>query len=147
MTEATPALVIGFGHRYRRDDGVGPYVAEALAARGRDALVHEGDGLGLLQIWAGRERCILVDALAGAEPGEIRRIPGDAEDLRAAGFVHSSHRVGLVEAIEIGRRLGRLPARLEIIGIAGRDFGFGPVLSPEVSRAAETLIAELTAAA
>ena len=143
-SEAGPLLVIGVGHRYRRDDGVGPYVAAALAVRGLEALLHEGDGLGLLDLWQGRERCLVVDAIAGpAAAGEIRRMASDVAALRAAGFVHSSHRIGLPEAVALGQAFERMPRRLEVIGIVGRDFGFGEGLSPEVARAADRLIADL----
>ena len=141
----TPGLrVIGVGHRLRQDDAVGPYVAEALAARGLDAAVHEGDGLALLELWSACAHCVVVDALAGAlAPGAVLRIDGRAETLKAAPFVHSSHRIGVAEAVALGRTLGRLPARLEVIGIAGRRFGFGDALSPEVRQAAAGVIEDL----
>ena len=136
--------VIGVGHRLRQDDAVGPFVAEALAARGLDAVAHEGDGLALLELWSGHTHCILVDAMAGDLPaGEVRRFDGGSQALRAAPFVHSSHRIGVAEAVALGRQLDRLPARLEVIGIAGRRFGFGEDLSPEVRRAAQGVIEEL----
>ncbi len=136
-------LIIGVGHRHRQDDAVGPYVAEALAARGLDAKVHEGDGLGLLELWAGRARCIVVDAMAGDTPGTVARFDGGAEELQAARFVHSSHRIGVAEAIALGRELGRMPGKLEVIGICGRNFDFGTELSPEVRQAADALVEEL----
>ena len=138
--------IIGVGHRLREDDAVGPVVAEALAARGLDAVVHEGDGLALLELWSGRAHCVVIDALAGdLAPGSVLRLDGRAETLRSAPFVHSSHRIGVAEAVALGSALGRLPARLEVIGIAGRSFGFGEALSPEVRRAAEEVIEELDA--
>ena len=148
MTEAGRPLIVGLGHRYRRDDAVGPLVAEALAARGLDAQAHEGDGLGLLALWDGRAHCLVIDALAdAARAGAILRLPADPAILRAAGFVHSSHRIGLPEAVALGRSLGRLPASLEVIAIAGRDFAFGDEPSPEVRDAADSLIADLVAEA
>ena len=146
MIEAVGPLIVGLGHRYRRDDAVGPIVAEALAARGLEARVHEGDGLALLDLWAGRACCLVIDALADAtKAGEVLRLPGEPEVLRAAGFVHSSHRIGLPEAVALGRSLDRLPAKLDVIAVAGRDFGLGAEPTPEVRRAAEMLIAELSA--
>ncbi len=136
-------LIIGVGHRHRQDDAVGPYVAEALAARGLDAVVHEGDGLGLLDLWAARAHCIVVDAMAGDTPGTVGRFDGDTEELRSAGFVHSSHRIGVAEAIALGHELGRMPVKLEVIGICGRRFDFGTELSPEVREAADAVIEEL----
>ena len=142
--EQTDVLIIGVGHRHRQDDGVGPHIAEVLAGRGLQAVVHEGDGAGLMLLWEGCKHCILVDALAGDDaPGTIRRLTGDPDELQTASFVHSTHKVGIAEAVMLGRELDRLPDRLEIIGIAGQDFGFGEELSDEVGKAAESVIEAL----
>ena len=138
-------LVIGIGHADRQDDGVGPYVARALSGRGRLAVVHEGDGTGLLDLWAGQSTCIVIDAMANAEaPGTIRTFT-DLDDLgfARASFVHSSHRIGLPEAVALGRALDRMPEHLTVIGVSGAAFGFGDRLSEPVAAAAERLIDRL----
>ncbi len=138
-------LVIGIGHAERQDDGVGPHVARALAGRGLPAIVHEGDGTGLLDLWDHQCACIVIDAMESAEePGTIRVFTDveDAEFARAS-FVHSSHRIGLPEAVALGRALSRMPRRLTVIGVSGTDFGFGSALSPPVAAAAERLIDRL----
>jgi hydrogenase maturation protease len=59
----------------------------------------------------------------------------------------STHRLGLAEALELARALGRLPSSIVVHGIEGARFGPGLPLSPEVAsatvRLAETLVAEL----
>ncbi len=132
-----PDLVIGVGHRYRCDDGVGPAVAEALAGRGLPAVVHEGEGSALLDLWEGRDHVIVVDAMTGDTPGDILRF--DARSLidDAHRFVRSTHDVGLPEAVAFGATLDRLPRRLEVIGIVGRNFTIGEAMSPEVRVAVE----------
>lgn len=133
---------IGVGHGERQDDGVGPYVAEALGRHGLPAVVHQGDGSGLLDLWDARESCVVIDAVAGGgAPGTIRifRDLGDPA-FAGAGFVHSTHQIGLPEAVALGRALGRLPDRLMVIGITGTAFGFGNALSPQVAETAERLI-------
>lgn len=140
-------LVIGVGHAERQDDGVGPHVAQSLGRLGRRAVAHAGDGTGLLDLWEKESACIVVDAVSGpGEPGEVFlfRDPSDAGFAQTA-FVHSTHRLGVPEAIALGRRLGRLPARLMVIGITGQAFGFGNALSPPVAAAAERLIEMLAA--
>lgn len=140
-------LVIGVGHAERQDDGVGPYVAQSLRRLGQRAVAHGGDGTGLLDLWEDEEACIVVDAVSGpGEPGTVMlfRDPHDA-GFAQARFVHSTHRLGVPEAVALGRRLGRLPARLLVIGITGQAFGFGSTLSPPVAAAADRLIAELAA--
>ncbi|MDJ0942306.1 MAG: hydrogenase maturation protease [Kiloniellales bacterium] len=141
-------IIIGVGHSERRDDGVGPYVAGALKRRGLPAVTHEGDGSGLLDLWEARPACIVIDAISGGEaPGRLP-VFTDLDDpaFRRAGFVHSTHRLGLPEAVALGRTLGRLPRRLVVIGIAGANFGFGSALSPPVVAAAERLIDALAGA-
>ena len=141
-------IIIGLGHAGRRDDGAGPYVARALEERGLPAVVHQGEGSGLLDLWAFRPACIVIDAISGAEaPGRLRVFTGhDDPAFQRAGFVHSTHRLGLPEAVALGRALGRMPERLVVVGIAGAAFGFGATLSPPVAAAAERLIDVLTRA-
>lgn len=141
-------IVIGVGHADRQDDGVGPHVARGLSRRGVPAVVHAGDGTGLLDLWDSRPACIVIDAVADAgAPGTVHVFtdPDDPAFARAA-FVHSSHRLGVPEAVALGRALGRLPGRLIVIGITGAAFGFGSALSPAVETAAERLIERLAAA-
>jgi len=56
----------------------------------------------------------------------------------------SSHGLGVLEAIELGRVLGMLPDRLVVYGIVGRDFQHGQGLSPEVEHAAHIVIGRLS---
>ena len=141
-------LIIGVGHAERQDDGVGPYVARALAERGLPAVVHEGEGSGLLDLWESQRACIVIDAMSGGEaPGRLR-VFTDLDDpaFQRAGFVHSTHRLGLPEAVALGRALDRMPNRLVVIGITGGAFDFGGTLSPPVSAAADRLLDGLASA-
>ncbi len=139
-------LVIGVGSANRSDDGVGAYVSEGLKARGFDAIAHEGDGAALLDLWEAKSACILVDAMSGGgEPGTIRVFRDFAAPVFAhASFVRSTHQVGLAEAVSLARALGRLPADLMVIGVAGVEFGYGRRLSPPVASAADRLIDRLS---
>ena len=49
----------------------------------------------------------------------------------------STHHFGLAEAVELARALDRLPPRLWIYGIEGKQFEQGSVPSPEVTQAIE----------
>lgn len=143
---AFEGLLIGLGHAERQDDGVGLFVAEALRRRGLSAVAHSGDGTALLDLWDGQPVCVVVDAMAApdAEPGALRVFTDfESSGFQQAGFVHSTHRLGLPEAVALGRMLGRLPGRLVVIGIAGTAFGFGPDLSSPVRATAESLIGRL----
>lgn len=144
--ERDSGILIGVGHAERQDDGVGPYVAQRLARHGLPAVVHEGDGSGLLTLWQDRSICVVVDAIGQVNQGppnagqvHVFFEPDDAALARAA-FVHSSHRVGLPEAVALGAALDRLPGRLIVVGIVGAAFDFGRALSPPVARSADRLV-------
>ena len=124
-----------------------PMSPKALNRRGLPAVGHEGDGTGLLDLWESQPACIVVDAMAdAAAPGALHVFTDfDGPIFARAAFVHSTHRLGLPEAIALGRTLGRLPARLVVIGITGSAFDFGSRLSPPVAAAAEQLIDRLAA--
>ncbi|MCW5970795.1 MAG: hydrogenase maturation protease [Blastocatellales bacterium] len=144
-----PAIVIiGIGNVYRNDDGVGIRTLELLrAAKMPDVeLVEAGSGAsGLADIWEGREIAIVVDAtLSGAAPGAIRRIEPGKDPLPRQLFGGSTHNLGLCEMVELGQAIDRMPKRLIVYGIEGRDFGYGAGISPEVDasahRVAENII-------
>lgn len=67
----------------------------------------------------------------------------DRSRLRSPIGTISSHGLGVLEVMELGRTLGVLPERLVIYGIVGRAFDPGQGLSPEVERAAMQLIGRL----
>lgn len=132
-------LFVAIGNRFRRDDGA----ALALAGRVRDAAgdaidvieVHD-DVIRLLDIWQPRDFVIVADAVvAGGEPGTLYRRDPIAAQLPRHWFALSSHQLGVVEAIELGRTMKRLPRRMLFLGIEGIDFGQGEGLTPEVDAA------------
>ena len=83
---------------------------------------------------------MLVDAVrSGAAPGTStastvadRPLPAG---LRSST---STHAVGIGEAIELARALGRLPRRLVVYGVEGRRFDAGAALSPDVAAAVDS---------
>lgn len=137
-------LILGIGHPFRGDDGIGPLVAERIAALtlpGVTALAHHGEGSDLMERWAGFDRVVVVDATrSDAPPGTIRRWDAVAEKLPAALFPKSSHLFGLAEAVEMARLLGRLPPVLTVIGVEGKDFSTGTELSPEVAAVVDGIV-------
>ena len=146
-------LVIGIGNTYRGDDGAGLAVAEWLrgtAPPDVEVVRHEGEPISLLDTWDQVPVVYLVDAMAsGAEPGSICRFDA-ADGLLTAGLrPRGSHALGVADAIELGRVLGRLPGRLVGYAIEGSCFATGATLSPPVREAvavvSERLLAELDA--
>lgn len=141
---ADVALYLGVGNALRRDDGAGPWIAQQLAQAGLRAQIWEADGGGLIELFAGEPSLVLIDATHGsAPPGSITRFDAVATPLPRPLFRNSTHEFGLAEAVEIARRLGRLPARLEVIGIEGADFSHGDRMSEPVFLAARGLAKDL----
>jgi N-acyl-D-amino-acid deacylase len=140
-------LVVGIGQPFRRDDGAGLAAASRLSAL--DARVQvvrcEGDCTLLLTAWAGVDRVVAIDATSsGRPPGTITRLDAATASLPAARHRSSTHALGLADVLDLARVLGQLPPQVVVFGIEGRDFGLGEGLSPEVDRAADAVVAEVT---
>ena len=139
----TTAVVIGVGNRWRRDDIAGIAVVDALKDRvGDDVALVESDGepTRLLDAFELAPTVIMVDAVvSGAGPGTVHRFT--QEELPAnMGIGQSSHLVQLVETIELGRLLGKLPNGLVLVGIEATEFGNGEGMSETVAGAVETAV-------
>jgi hydrogenase maturation protease len=131
-------LIAAIGNRYRSDDGVAMQVADAVR---RDLppdvrVVYAADVLSLIDDWRGEDLAILIDAVrSGAPPGTVREIDATESFPAHMSASTSTHDLEVPQAIELARRLGRLPARLIVIGIEGCRFDHGAELSPAVAEA------------
>jgi hydrogenase maturation protease len=138
--------VIGVGNAFRGDDAAGLAVARALRdglPPGVDVLEREGEPTSLIDAWAGLDHVWLADAVcSGAAPGTVFRIDATDEPVPAAFARTSTHHLGLPEAVELARTVGRLPLRLIVYGIEGLDFGASEGLTPHV----EVAVSEVAAA-
>ena len=137
---ASGVRVIGVGNTARGDDGVGPAVAAAVAARvpAVDVKVSTADPSRLIEQWGSAETVVLVDAMVG-DWGRIAVFDATAGPLPAGFDAISSHGFGVPAAVELARSLGRLPDHLMVIGVAGGDFE-GVGLSPLVEDAVEDAV-------
>jgi hydrogenase maturation protease len=141
--------VIGIGNRWRRDDAVGFEVAARLRARGIDARDAQGEVAELIDLWGGAGTAIVIDAVtSGGVPGTVSRIEAGESRLPSGLSSASTHALGIAEAVELARTLGRLPERLVVLAIEGADFTAGEGLTPAVAAAVdevvEAVVAELT---
>ena len=139
-------LVIGVGNRFRGDDGIGPAVIDSLRADPPHATICEtsGEATELIETWSDAKLVLIVDCISsGAPPGTIHHIEANRQNLPPQILQTSTHSFGLAEAVELGRALGRLPPRLIIYGIEGRDFGYGQTLSEPVASVVETVVARI----
>jgi hydrogenase maturation protease len=138
-------LFVGIGNPLRGDDAAGLLAARALSARGEDGVEVrelEGEPIDLIETWEGAEAVVVADAVAsGGEPGAVHRVDAAAGRLPAALAGPSTHALGLAEAVELGRALGRLPRRLVVYGIEGARFEAGAEPGEAVREAAERVAA------
>lgn len=130
------SLVVGIGNASRGDDGIGPLVAERVAGLRLpdvDVVVHD-EPLALLEHLAGHDDVVVVDAArsGGADPGTVHVVRVGSAPLRSNGAALGSHGLGVVEAVELARALGRLPRRLTLVGVEAMDLDLGAALSPPV---------------
>lgn len=123
--------VIGVGNEFRRDDGVGWAGLARLGGRplppDTDLATCDGAPGRLMGRWEGARLAVVVDA-AHAHPGDPGRV----------------HRLGLGEAVELARVLGRLPQRLVVYAVEGADSTLGTGPSPAVAEAVEPLVTAIT---
>jgi hydrogenase maturation protease len=71
----------------------------------------------------------------------VHRLDAAAGPLPTELFAASTHHLGLADAVELARALGRLPERLVVVGIEGRSFDAGEGLSPDVEAAVGDAVA------
>lgn len=133
-------VIIGIGNAFGGDDAVGLVVARMLkekALPGVRIVEASGEATSLIEVWKGADTVILIDAVrSGARPGTIYRVDAHAEPIPASFEHHSTHALGVVEAIELARALSRLPPRVILYGIEGKNFAVCTDLSQEVRAAA-----------
>jgi hydrogenase maturation protease len=134
------ATVIGFGNEWRGDDAAGIEVARRLGGT-----VLSGEPIGLVEALDGTAEVVLVDAVSsGAPAGTVHVFEAGSERLPTALFgAASTHALGLAEAVELARSLGRLPRRVLVYGIEGGSFDFGEGLSPEIAAAVDQVVEEV----
>ena len=119
-------VIIGLGNTVLSDDGAGIYVARLLSGRigsdGVDVFETDAAGMNLMEMLAGSDRAVLVDAilLDDEDPGTVFRLKTD--DLRITPRLSSVHDIDIVTALELGRQLGlHMPDDVHIFAIQGAD--------------------------
>ncbi|HEX9657864.1 MAG TPA: hydrogenase maturation protease [Bacteroidota bacterium] len=137
-------LVIGVGNEMRGDDKLGLIAARSIQKKtflDVHVVEHSGEGGSLFEILGQEERVFLIDALAPRHSsGEIHIINVHARPIPSSMFGFSSHAFGVAQAIELGRRLGKLPHTFRLFGITGYSFGVGDPLSVPVVEALPFLV-------
>jgi len=135
-------LILGLGNPILSDDGVGNRIAQELEGKlsqRQGVTVQETSmsGLSLIDLLAGYDKAIIVDAIRTAEgkPGEIYRLSPDA--FNNTRHASSPHDVNFATALELGNRLGMaLPKEIVVYAIQAADTStFSEKFTPEVAKA------------
>jgi len=158
VSGADKVVVIALGNRFRGDDGIGPIIAERLKENaerlkksvadrlggrvgGYTIVEGKDDAMALVSAWENAALAVVIDAaVSGAAPGTIRRLEAGMQPLSKDVARCSSHGLGLAEAVELGKALGRRPGRLVIFAVEANTFEQGAAMSPEVSAVVEELV-------
>jgi hydrogenase maturation protease len=132
-------LVIGVGNDFRGDDAAGLVVARRVAERDVNGIAvaeAPAEGASLIDAWDGTDAVVIIDAVrSGSAPGTVHRLSQRALTASADLFHQSTHAINVPDAVELAGAMKRLPKRLIVIGIEGKDFHTGHGLSQEVKAA------------
>lgn len=149
MGHHSRALIIGLGNRFRSDDGIGLIIVEELRRlypHDFDFIEHAGDPADLIDLW--NQRIVLViDAVHcdHPRPGTLHWVQPLLNGSQGWQRSVSSHGLGLMEAIELGRILEKLPLKLVILGVEGENFSQGEQLSLGVAKSLAGIISSIPA--
>lgn len=142
-------LVLGLGNELAGDDAVGILAARALRnelAGHADVIESAASGLALLDVLAGYDRAIVLDAVrTGRHP------PGAVLEMGLGGIgpvvAPSTHQTGLPELAAVAERLGlAFPRRTVVLAVEVVDpFTLGAPLSPPAAAAVPELVRRVRA--
>jgi len=136
--------VIGVGNAWRGDDAVGLQAARRLRERLRppvEVIEAEGDGLALLDLMEGVEHVILIDAVkGGGQPGTTVRLDLSVRSRWGTVVPCSTHAIGIADAIDLARAMGRLPKQIILYGIEIESVDSGASLSEPVREGLDAVV-------
>jgi hydrogenase maturation protease len=143
-------LILGIGNILLGDEGIGVRAVEAFADRyripdGVEVIDGGTTGMGLLDLIAGRERVIIVDAVKmDAAPGTIVRLNGEEipPGLRQR---LSPHHLGIGDVLAVLTVIDEAPDELTVIGIEPADLDFGVGLSPVIEAKLDAVVTAIAA--
>ena len=135
-------LILGYGNQSRRDDGVGWFILEQLAALNLPDVELETSQQ--LEIEASEtishfDAVIFVDAAIPEAPEAIQRtvVAPNFQSHAVAHYLTPADVLSLCKTL-----YGREPKAV-LFSIRGRDFNFGTTLTPEVEQAARDVVKQI----
>ena len=135
-------LIIGYGNQSRRDDGVGWFILEQLAAL--DLPNVELETAHQLEVEAAEtisrfDAVIFVDAAIPEAPEPIQRTVVTPNFQSHA----VAHYLTPADVLSLCKTLYHREPRALLFSIRGRDFNFGTTLTPEVEQAARDIVKQI----
>jgi hydrogenase maturation protease len=135
-------LIIGYGNQSRRDDGVGWFVLEQLAALklpGVDLETSQQLEIEASETISRFDAVIFVDAAIPEAPEAIQRtvVTPNFQSHAVAHYLTPADVLSLCKTL-----YGREPKAV-LFSIRGRDFNFGTTLMPEVEQAAREVVRQI----
>lgn len=135
--------VLGVGNPIMGDDGIGLELLSAVQAACPDPRIEFVDGgtggMDLIPVVQDARKLLILDAIAGETPGQVRYFTGD-QVPRMLSLKLSPHQVGLLDVLTSARLLGREPDVVTAVGIVPESIDVRLTLSPVV----EAALAEAT---
>jgi hydrogenase maturation protease len=135
-------LILGYGNQSRRDDGVGWFVLEQLAALKLPGV--ELETAHQLEIEAAEtisrfDRVIFVDAAIPEAPEPIQR-----SEVTPHFQSHAvAHYLTPADVLSLCQTLYQRQPKAVLYSIRGNDFNFGTTLTPEVEQAAREVVKQI----
>lgn len=145
----TDVKIVGFGNKFRSDDGIGIRIIKELEKLEffKDIEIIDGGTSGTdLIFWIKNcEKIIIIDAIdTGKNTGDIININvDDIEEFERKDYRSLSlHDLNLADILKLIKAL-KINTRISIIGIKPKSVDFGDKLSPEIERKIPELISEI----
>jgi hydrogenase maturation protease len=141
-------IIVGIGHPFRGDDGLGHHVIEALRPHlppHVDARTLLGDISGLLDIFESYQNVYLVDAIVTqtCAPGTRYRLEGDRLTQLSNACRTSTHAFDISQTLKMAHNLDMMPQNLVVYGIEAQDFSEGKGLSQDVAEQLQALVSDI----
>ena len=131
----------------RGDDAVGLMAARQLRQKvGDRAEVIEAEmaGVDLIELMKGAHIVMLIDAArSGQAPGTLHRLDASVGPIGGQIFPRSSHALGMVDALELARAMGTLPATVIVYGVEAGNMEAGQPLSSAVTKALDKVVEQI----
>jgi hydrogenase maturation protease len=135
-------LILGYGNQNRRDDGVGWFILEQLAALKLPDVELETSHQ--LEVEASEtisrfDAVIFVDAAIPEAPEAIQRsvVTPNFQSHAVAHYLTPA------DVLSLCKTLYQREPKAVLFSIRGRDFNFGTTLTPEVEQAAREVVKQI----